>query len=100
MIDGVATSEGGEGPWNVYTKQVKPGVLLAGKNALATDAVGTLIMGFDPTSESPDAPFLQGDNYFNLARQRGLGTNRLDEIDTLGAVPTDVRFPFAACREW
>jgi len=100
VIDGVATSEGGEGPWNVYTKQVKPGVLLAGKNALATDAVATSVMGFDPTSEAPDVPFLQGDNYFNLARQRGLGTNRLDEIDTLGASPTEVRFPFAACREW
>jgi uncharacterized protein (DUF362 family) len=100
VIDGVITAEGGEGPWNIYTKQVKPGVLLAGKNALATDAVATSIMGFDPTSEAPAEPFLQSDNYLNLASQMGLGTNRLNEIDTLGAIPTDVRFPFAACREW
>lgn len=100
VLDGISTAEGGEGPWNVYTKQVKPGVLLAGKNALATDAVGTSVMGFDPTSEAPDEPFLQSDNYLNLAAERGLGTNRLEFIDTVGANPADVRFKFAACREW
>ncbi len=100
VIDGVSTCEGGEGPWNINTKQVKPGVLLAGKNALATDAVATSVMGFDPTSEGPEEPFLQSDNHLNLAYQMGLGTNRLDEIDTVGVKPEGVRIPFAPCREW
>lgn len=100
LLDGVATIEGGEGPWNTYTRQVKPGVLLAGKNALATDAIGTSLMGFDPTSEAPDEPFLQSDNYLNLASQRGLGSNRPADIDTAGADPAGLRYPFAACTEW
>jgi uncharacterized protein (DUF362 family) len=100
VVEGVITSEGGEGPWTIYTKQVKPGVLLAGKSPLATDAVAASVMGFDPTSEGPAEPFLQSDNYLNIAYTKGLGTNRLDEIDTVGVPLADVRFPFAACREW
>lgn len=100
VIDGVSTIEGGEGPWTIYTKQVKPGVLLAGKNALATDSVAASVMGFDPTSEAPDAPFLQSDNYLNLACAQGLGTNHLNAIDTVGVDPAEVHYPFAACTEW
>jgi uncharacterized protein (DUF362 family) len=100
VVDGISTIEGGEGPWTKYTKQVKPGVLLAGKNALATDAIATSVMGFDPTSEAPAAPFLQSNNYLNLAYLQGLGTNRLDAIDTIGVKPADVLFKFAACTEW
>jgi uncharacterized protein (DUF362 family) len=98
VLDGILTIEGGEGPWNVYTKQLKPGVLLAGKNALSTDAIGTSVMGFDPTTEPPDEPFLFSDNHLNLAAQVGLGTNQLDMIDTVGVNPADVRLKFAACQ--
>lgn len=100
VVDGISTAEGGEGPWNIYTRQVKPGVLLAGKNALATDSIGTSVMGFDPTSEAPSPPFLQSDNYLNLAAERGLGTNQLEFIDTIGVKPADAYFEFAACQEW
>jgi hypothetical protein len=51
-------------------------------------------MGFDPTVEPPTAPFLRGDNYLNLACQLGLGTNRLEEIQVVGASIDDVRYPF------
>lgn len=98
VLDGISTVQGGEGPWNINNSQVKPGMLLAGKNALATDAIGTSVMGFDPTSEAPDEPFLQSHNYLNLAAQRGMGTNQLEFIDTVGAKPADMRFKFAACH--
>jgi uncharacterized protein (DUF362 family) len=98
VIDGVMTGEGGEAPRGTF-KPVQPGVLVAGKNAVATDAVATAVMSFDPTVEPPAAPFLRGDNYLNLASKLGLGTNKLDEIDILGETIADMRYPFAPARE-
>ncbi len=93
LIDGILTAEGGEVPRGSFSP-VAPGVLLAGKNALATDAVATAVMGFDPTVEYPSAPFLHADNHLNLAAGAGLGTNRLPEIHVVGAPIEDVLFPF------
>jgi len=93
LIDGIKTAEGGEAPRGSFNP-VAPGVLIAGKNPVATDAVATAVMGFDPTVEPPTAPFLRGDNYLNLACQLGLGTNRLEEIQVVGASIDDVRYPF------
>jgi uncharacterized protein (DUF362 family) len=84
VVDGIKTMEGGEGPWNAGIRPVEPGVLLAGKSALAVDAVATAVMGFDPTAEYPNAPFLHCDNHLDLARELGLGTNRLEEIAVVG----------------
>ncbi len=84
VVDGIKTMEGGEGPWIDGVKAIQPGVLVAGKSALAVDAVATGIMGFDPTAEYPSAPFLHCDNHLNLARELGLGTNRLEEIEVIG----------------
>lgn len=97
VIDGIKTVEGGEGPWNGTLNPVQPGVLLAGKNAVATDAVATAVMGFDPTTDYPTAPFTNGDNHLNLAAGLGLGTNRLEEIEVVGAAIDDVRCAFAPC---
>jgi len=97
LIDGIKTVEGGEGPWNGTLNPVQPGVLLAGKNAVATDAVATAVMGFDPTADYPTAPFTHGDNHLNLAAGLGLGTNRLEEIEVVGASIDDVRYEFAPC---
>jgi len=93
LIDGIKTAEGGEAPRGSFNP-VAPGVLVAGKNPVATDAVATAVMGFDPTVEPPTAPFLRGDNYLNLACQLGLGTNRLEEIQVVGAAIDDVRYSF------
>jgi uncharacterized protein (DUF362 family) len=84
LIDGIKTAEGGEVPRGTF-HPVQPGVLIAGKNPVATDAVATAVMGFDPTVEPPAPPFLRGDNYLNLAHGVGLGTNRLEEIEVVGA---------------
>jgi uncharacterized protein (DUF362 family) len=96
LIDGVKTAEGGEVPRpDTNFAQVEPGVLIAGKDAVATDAVATAAMGFDPTADYPAAPFLRADNHLNLAYELGLGTNRLAEIETAGTSLDDVRYGFA-----
>jgi uncharacterized protein (DUF362 family) len=97
LIDGIGTVEGGEGPWIECFNPVRPGVLIAGKEPLMADAVAAAVMGFDPTADYPIVPFLRGDNHLNLAYGLGLGTNRLEEIDVVGAAIDDVRQSFDPC---
>jgi uncharacterized protein (DUF362 family) len=94
LLDGIKTVEAGEGPWIDTMRPVAPGVLLAGKQALATDAVATAVMGFDPRASAPSVPFRNGDNHLNLAADVKLGTNRLDEIDVVGTSIEDARWQF------
>jgi uncharacterized protein (DUF362 family) len=94
LIDGIMTVEGGEGPWIASVAPVSPGLLVAGKNPVCTDAVATAVMGFDPTTEWPTTPFLHGHNHLTLARSLGLGTNVLDEIEVRGVPIAEARFPF------
>jgi uncharacterized protein (DUF362 family) len=94
LVDGIKAAEGGEVPRGSF-KPVEPGVLIAGKNPVATDAVATAVMGFDPTTEYPSAPFLHGENYLNMAREIGLGSNDLEKIEILGSAIEDVRFEFS-----
>jgi len=94
LVDGIKAAEGGEVPRGSFAP-VRPGIMVAGKNAVATDAVTTAIMGFDPTAEYPDAPFLHGENHLNLAAGLGLGSNRLDDIAIVGPSIEDVRFEFS-----
>jgi uncharacterized protein (DUF362 family) len=94
LIDGIKAAEGGEVPRGSF-KPVEPGVLIAGKNPVATDAVATAVMGFNPAAEFPEAPFLHGENYLNMARKLGLGSNDLERIQVSGATIEDVRFMFS-----
>jgi uncharacterized protein (DUF362 family) len=94
LLDGIKTVEGGEGPWIESMAPVAPGVLIAGKNPLATDAVATAVMGFDPRGDYPVSPFVHGDNYLNLAADAKLGTKLLDAIEVVGARIDDVRQRF------
>ena len=94
LVDGIRTIDGGENGYNQGTHPQSPGVLLAGKNAVAVDAVSTAVMGFDPAEDYPSAPFLRGENHLNIARELGLGTNRLDEIEVKGASVAEVRQKF------
>jgi len=93
LIDGIQTVDGGEGPWHDVSVQ-QSRVLIAGKNAVAVDAVGTAVMGFDPVAEYPNSPFLHGRNHLNLAHDLGFGSNRLEEIQILGEKIEDVRCNF------
>jgi hypothetical protein len=51
-------------------------------------------MGHDPTGDYPDSPFVRCVNHLNLAAQAGLGTNRLDEIEVVGAPISQVKTHF------
>lgn len=98
LIDGVMTAEGGAGPWDAGMSQVKPGLLVAGKDPVAADAVATALMGFDPLAEAGTSPFMGSENHLNLARDAGMGTNRLDEIGISGPAISEVTFPFRPAR--
>jgi uncharacterized protein (DUF362 family) len=93
LVDGIKAAEGGEVPRGSFAP-VQPGLLVGGKNPVATDAVTTAIMGFDPTTEYPNSPFLNGENHLNLAAGLGLGSNRLEEIAIVGPSIEDVRYEF------
>jgi len=94
IVDGVWTSEAGEGPWVPAMTQIKPGVMFAGKNPVATDAIATAAMGFDPTAEYPDAPFVHANNHINIAASLGWGTNKVDEIKVVGEKLKDITMQF------
>ena len=93
VIDGIMAAEGGEVPRGTF-KPVQPGVLVAGKNPVATDAVATAVMSFDPTVGPPTPPFLRDANYLNMATELGMGTNRLEQIKVMGARIDEVRYKF------
>lgn len=95
LLDGIKTTEGGEGPWIASLAPVQMGVLMAGKDPVATDAVATAAMGFDPTANRDEGPFLRSDNHMNIAAEMGLGTNRLDEIEIVGPSIEDIKVQFA-----
>jgi uncharacterized protein (DUF362 family) len=95
LIDGIKTTEGGEGPWINTLAPIEPGVLIAGKDPVATDAVATAAMAFDPLAVRSHGPFLRSDNHLNIAQELGLGTNRLEEIKVVGHSIADVQVEFA-----
>lgn len=98
LIDGVKTAEGGEGPW--LGDAFRPiddvvGALVAGKNPVATDAVGTAVMGFDPTARSVEqVPFAYSLNHLQMADEYGLGPHDLAEIVLVGEALDDLRYTF------
>ena len=49
--------------------------------------------------EPPSAPFLRGDNYLNMAYELGLGANRLEKVEVVGASIDEVRFEFEPSRQ-
>ena len=98
LVDGIKTVEGGAGVWDTGYNPIQPGLIIAGKNPVVTDAVSTALMGFDPDAPSGSNPFSYADNHLLLAREAGLGTNRLQEIGVLGANVADTVFPFKTAR--
>lgn len=95
LVDGIKTTQGGEGPWIQTSDAIEPGLLVAGKNCVATDAVATALMGHDPMGEYPNAPYLRCDNHLNIAAALGLGTNRLEEIEVVGQPIEAVKMAFS-----
>ena len=96
LIDGIRTSDAGEVPRGAFAP-LAPGVLVAGRDPVAADAVATAVMGFDPAASYPNPPFVNADSHLELASQLGLGTHRLDRIQVLGESIADVRQAFRPC---
>lgn len=96
IIDGIYTETGGEGPWVRGVKPVHPGLLVAGRNCVATDAVAVALMGFDPMADRGTAPFEHCDSTLRLAEQLGAGTRDLSRIEVLGPSINKAEFKFRA----
>jgi uncharacterized protein (DUF362 family) len=84
VVDGVESIRGGEGSWNKGVQIIRPGVMLAGKNAVCTDAVSMAVMGYDPKVDRGTKPFVRGDNALKLAEAAGIGTTDLSRIEVAG----------------
>jgi uncharacterized protein (DUF362 family) len=84
IVDGVESIRGGEGAWNAGVSLIKPGLVLAGKNPVCTDAVCMAVMGYDPRAERGTVPFLRGNNTLRLAEAVGIGATDLTKIEVAG----------------
>ncbi len=69
-------------------------MIVAGFNALSTDAVAAAVMGFDARAAHYTAPFETRENHFLIAEQAGLGTADVNRIEVRGLRIADVRTPF------
>ena len=97
VIDGITSMSGGEGPWCGVNplKFTSPGVLIIGLNGVATDAVGTSVMGYDdPRAIRGTKPFGFCDNHLLMAEQAGLGTADLSKIDVRGMSLEKARYAY------
>jgi uncharacterized protein (DUF362 family) len=94
VVDGVETIRGGEGEWNQGVEKMSPGLLLAGRNMVAVDAVGAAVMGYDPRGTRDTGTFVRGDNTLLLAEAKGLGTADLDKIEVAGLKISEAKLDF------
>jgi len=94
IIDGIHTMTGGECVSATGRRHVQPGLLVAGTNCVATDAVGMALMGFDPMADRGTPPFETSDSTLRLAEQLGVGPRDLNQIEVLGTPIAKARFNF------
>ncbi len=93
VIDGIETVIGGEGPWIRNLEPTEPKLLVAGRNAVCTDAVCAAVMGYDPQAPHMHFPF-QGENHLRLLASVGAGTNDVDRIEVAGVPLQQAIRPF------
>jgi uncharacterized protein (DUF362 family) len=91
VVDGIVAANKSE--WG--GEALRPGVILAGTNIVATDSVGARVMGFDPEDDYPNHPFLYRRNTIKLAAQGGLGPLAASEVTVVGEKIEGVVTPFA-----
>jgi uncharacterized protein (DUF362 family) len=100
IVEGIKTMTGGEGPWvHGSLGTANAGVIVAGTNPVATDAVCMAVMGFDPNADRGMAPFERCDSTLRLAEEAGIGTRDLNRIDVIGTPIKDVLCKFRADRK-
>jgi len=93
IVDGIHTIRGGEGFWNKGTAAIEPKLLLAGRNAVCTDAVCAAVMGYDPTVGHGRLPF-PGENHLKLLAEAGVGQIDPSRIEVAGLGIQEALFPF------
>jgi uncharacterized protein (DUF362 family) len=81
IIDGVTAMEG-DGP--IYGSRKELGVVLAGVDPVAVDTVAAYIAGFE----------IRHTGYIYVSGLRGVGENRLDEIEVVGEKLEEIRSNF------
>jgi uncharacterized protein (DUF362 family) len=95
IIDGITAMSGGEGPWAPNAAPTSPGIIIAGLNAVSTDAVAVAVMGYaNPLAPRGTAPFASCDNHILLAQQSGVGTGDLTQIQVLGLTIQQALYPY------
>jgi len=100
ILDGIVVVHGGEGPWNRSPLGIAaPGLLLAGRNAVATDSAAAAIMGYNPEGDHYRFPWPNGCNHLALAAARGVGTNKLDEIEVSGLSLAEATYNLPPMRD-
>jgi uncharacterized protein (DUF362 family) len=117
ILDGIVSTCGGEGPWVLGAKPIKPGILVVGRNCVNTDAVAMATMGYNPRAGRHEAPyrlykgpdnhpkeqltpadetFQYADNMMLLAEAVGIGSADLSKIDVRGVPIKEAVFDFEA----
>jgi len=81
IIDGIVGSEMDE----VHGRPIPMNIIIAGTDIVATDAVGSAVMGVDPETV----------RHIKLAEERGLGIADLNEITVIGERIEDVKKNFS-----
>ena len=95
VIDGISSIQTVEGWWiGSMVSITRPGLLIAGRNPVCTDAVAAAVMGFNPDAPDRTWPFVNGTNHLALARRKGLGENRLDHLEVAGVDLAAARYAY------
>jgi uncharacterized protein (DUF362 family) len=95
IVDGISVIQCAEGWWlGSIVSLTSPGLLIAGRNPVCADAVAAAVMGFDPEAKEMTTPFANGSNYIALAREKGLGENRISNLEIGGVGLEKARFYF------
>ena len=89
IVDGIIASN-----LSLDGDPVETELMLAGHDPVATDSIGTYLIGFDPMSDFPTKPWLRAENHLRLASQAGLGVLDPAEIDVQGLEIEDNRWQF------
>ena len=101
IIEGIHTATGAETNYGGSRPQaaVRPGVLIAGTNSVATDAVGLSVIGYDPMADRGTPPFATADNTLRIAEDLGVGVRDLRRNEIVGTPIKDVVFSYSAIRD-
>jgi hypothetical protein len=75
----------GNGPGPRTMMPIEKGLMLAGADSVAIDAVAAKIMGFDPMTI----------DFIRLAHEDGLGVGMIEEIEVLGEDISEMNFHFS-----